>query len=100
MTHCPVCNHSNSQEVFKNPSVAVHRLKYYPTREQALDAPVGEMDYRYCKYCGTMWNALFDTKIIDYNQDYLLERGCSSSFREHLNAMGDFVASVVSKRIL
>lgn len=93
---CPVCNRSDSQEVFKNSRVAVHRLKYYPTREQALDAPIGEMEYRYCNYCGTMWNVLFDTKIIDYNQDYLLERGCSPSFRKHLNDMGDFVVSVLS----
>lgn len=93
---CPVCNHSDSQAVFKNTSVAVHRLKYYSTRQQALNAPTGEMDYRFCNHCGTMWNALFDTNIIDYNQDYALERGCSFSFRKHLNAMGDFVASVLS----
>lgn len=67
---CPGTHtHSDETLVFRPRVVAMHN-RLYPTREAALTARTGPLDLRLCPQSGLVYNALFDSSLVEYDPTY------------------------------
>jgi hypothetical protein len=60
----------------------MHQL--YTTAAQARCAPLAKLDLIRCRSCGFVWNAAFDSTVVQYDESYENNQGYSKVFREHM----------------
>jgi hypothetical protein len=59
----------------------------FPTREQALAFPRGDIDLAFCRTCGFIGNTRFDIGLNSYNPDYEETQGYSPRFMQFLDEL-------------
>jgi polysaccharide pyruvyl transferase WcaK-like protein len=59
----------------------------WKTREEALNAPTGDIKLAHCRSCGYIGNLMFDPDKIRYDQDYTFSMFFSPTFREFLTGV-------------
>lgn len=70
MDRCRVCG-SGSIEVFVEIlRVPVHCNILWPTKDEALAAPRGDLRLAFCSECGHVFNTAFDPGLMEYTQAY------------------------------
>ena len=69
-TCCPVCPDGVLEEFFSVDTVPVYCNVLWPTREEALAAPTGEIRLGMCDRCGLVHNMCFDPSLVEYTGDY------------------------------
>lgn len=69
-TQCPVCYSIDIRVFFEIHQVPVHCNVLWPTRDEAIQAPQGELRLGFCETCGHVFNVVFDPSIMEYTQEY------------------------------
>ena len=59
------------------------------TREQALAAPLGDMELRFCRTCKHLYNAAFEPLLMEYTPDYENSLHYSPLFQRYATAAVD-----------
>jgi SAM-dependent methyltransferase len=77
---CPVCA-GLLAPVLEVTDVPVFCNVLWPTREQALAAPVGDIRLAFCGRCGMLRNAAFDPELVRYSPGYENSLHFSPAFR-------------------
>jgi len=67
---CSVCNSTDVALFFEIPQVPVHCNLLWPTRDEAIQAPKGDIRLGFCGDCGHIFNLAFDPGLMEYTQDY------------------------------
>jgi len=67
---CPVCNSTGVTLFFEIPQVPVHCNLLWPTRDEAIRAPKGDIRLGFCGDCGHIFNLAFDPGLMEYTQNY------------------------------
>ena len=67
---CPVCQQEHLSVFFETEGLPVHSTAIWPSREEALRAPKGDMRLGFCRTCGMMYNVAFDPSLMRYTQQY------------------------------
>jgi hypothetical protein len=67
---CVVCGSDDVRELISTPDVPIHCNVLWPTKEEALRAPRGEVNLGYCGRCGHVFNTTFDPSLMEYTQEY------------------------------
>ena len=70
MENCPICNSSQVEKFIELASVPVHIGIQWPTREQALQCPKGDIELTFCGNCGFISNPLYDESLLEYGETY------------------------------
>ena len=79
---CPACGGTDLRVFHRQHALPVHSCLLVDTREEALAFPTGEMELRFCRTCGFIGNALFDSTLQGYSEQYEETQGFSSHFRQ------------------
>ncbi len=77
--------------IFKQNSVPLFQNKVYRTKEEALNAPTGEVQLAESAQTGFIFNKTFDNSLMDYDADYHNEQSNSPIFKEHLQYVFDLI---------
>lgn len=84
---CPVCGAPAGTSVLLRNGVPVHQNLLYASRDAALGARRGDLDFRLCAGCGFVFNAAFDPALVEYGPDYENSQQYSPAFVVHLDEM-------------
>lgn len=93
MTECPVCLHSDFDEILNRERVPVLQNVIVATEAEARDFPVARLRIVGCRHCSFVWNADFDPDAIDYNLQYNNSVQASQVYLDHQKAMAERVLS-------
>jgi SAM-dependent methyltransferase len=67
--------------------VPVYCNVLFERRDEALGAPLGEMDLVFCRDCGHLFNAAFDPARVEYSSDYENSLHHSPRFQAYAQAL-------------
>jgi len=77
---CWSCGAEGLIPFFDAPAIPTSSCVLLPTRQEALDWPVGDLSLALCPRCGFIQNDLFDPHLVDYTQPYEESQAFSSTF--------------------
>lgn len=63
---CSVCTSVDTWEFFQRRNVPCQDGVVWPTREEALKSPLGDIKLTFCKSCGFIWNSLYDPSKVQF----------------------------------
>lgn len=77
---CPCCNAPEGQLFYQVARTPANSCLLIPNRQEALEFPCGALDLTCCPSCGFVWNASFDSSLIEYSERYEETQGYSPTF--------------------
>ena len=84
-TVCPVCG-SGEVDVFVSLlDIPVYCNVLWPSREEALVAPRGDLRLGFCRDCTHIFNTVFDPSLITYTENYENSLHFSARFRAYVD---------------
>lgn len=86
-TLAPVCGETAAIELIEMRDLPVHCNVLWPTREDALNAPRGNIRLGYFPGCGHTYNLDFDPSLMEYTQEYENSLHFSAVFQEYAEAL-------------
>lgn len=78
---CPACRSADVTVFYEADDVPVHSCVLVDSREEAVGFPTGRIRLAFCAACGFVFNAAFDSSLLDYSRDYEETQGFSPRFR-------------------
>jgi len=84
---CIVCQSSDVRSFLKIEQVPIFCNVQWSSREEARNAPLGEIDLVHCSDCGHIFNTAFDPARIEYTQSYENSLHFSPHFHAHAEAL-------------
>lgn len=84
---CVVCGSGDVSHLMDIAEVPVYCNVLMPSSEQALKAPRGEISLQFCNECGHVYNAAFDSSVMQYDVDYDNSLHFSDRFNEYAEAL-------------
>jgi SAM-dependent methyltransferase len=75
----------NTRELIRIEALPAYQNKMFPSREQALRCPTGDMTLIQDLDSGLVFNAAYDPQKLSYDETYQNEQGFSLAFRKHLD---------------
>jgi len=84
---CPVCGNASVLDVVEIPRVPVHCNVLWPTRAEALAAPVADIRLGFCRGCGHTFNRAFDPALMAYSPRYENSLHFSPRFQEYAQSL-------------
>lgn len=67
---CPVCDAAELRPFYAQAGVPTHVGILWPTRQEAVECPRGDLELGYCTACGLVYNAAFDASRNAYGHSY------------------------------
>jgi SAM-dependent methyltransferase len=86
-TACSACGSPAIRAIVSIAHVPIHCNVLWPTREEALAAPRGNIDLAFCGTCGHVFNRSFDPSLMEYTQAYENSLHFSARFQEYATAL-------------
>lgn len=84
---CPVCASRDVAIFAEIPEVPVHCNLLWPTRDEAIHAPKGDIRLGFCAACGHVFNLAFDPRLLGYTQAYENSLHFSPLFQQYANSL-------------
>jgi hypothetical protein len=88
-TLCPVCDSATISDCIRIGQVPVYCNVLHGSRGEALSAPRGDIDLRFCNGCGHLFNAAFDPERVDYSVDYENSLHYSERFQKYAQSLAE-----------
>lgn len=87
MDLCRVCGSASVEVFVEIRQVPVHCNILWPTKEEALSAPRGDLRLGFCADCGHVFNTAFDPGLMEYTQAYENSLHFSPRFQAYAEAL-------------
>jgi 2-polyprenyl-3-methyl-5-hydroxy-6-metoxy-1,4-benzoquinol methylase len=84
---CPVCVSPDVAVFTEIPEVPIHCNLLWPTRDQAIHAPRGDIRLGFCSACGHVFNLAFNPSLLEYTQAYENSLHFSPLFQQYANSL-------------
>jgi len=84
---CTACGATTVNSVVAIRSVPIHCNLLWPTHEEALKAPSGDITLGFCTTCGHVFNTTFDPAVMEYTQAYENSLHFSPRFQQYADAL-------------
>jgi hypothetical protein len=84
---CPVCCSAISQTISGHLRLPVNCSALIPDRRLAMKAPRGDLRLYLCSRCGMIFNACFDSRLLNYNSSYDNSLHFSPAFQKYLQVL-------------
>lgn len=95
MNSCPICSGRSSFTIFTKEAMPCYNLERHTTRDSALRAESGVVDFCMCEKCGFVFNAAFDEKLMNYRVDYENARTLSPRFARYLEQVVELLVPYI-----
>lgn len=86
-TACPVCCATDIRVFIEIAQLPVHSNVIYPSYQEAVLTPQGDLQLGFCKICGHIFNMAFDPVLMQYNQTYENSLHFSPHFQEYAKSL-------------
>jgi SAM-dependent methyltransferase len=86
---CPVCRATNTAVLLESQQVPVHCNVLWPTRDEAIRAPRGDIRLGFCEECGHIFNLAFDPQLMEYTQVYENSLHFSPRFQQYAKSQAE-----------
>ncbi len=86
---CTVCGSGEVSVFLKINQVPVHCNVLWPSRDEAINAPKGDIGLTFCSACGHIFNTAFNLDSMTYGQTYENSLHFSPSFQEYATALAE-----------
>jgi SAM-dependent methyltransferase len=86
---CRSCGAFNTRAFYEVRDVPVNSVLLLSSREQALGFPTGNIELCFCESCGFIFNALFDSALVEYSSRCEETQGYSDVFRRWHEALAE-----------
>lgn len=93
---CPLCSTQESDSVFTLLGVPVHQNLLMNRAEEARGCIRGDIDLRFCRRCGYVFNAAFDPSLLSYSFQYDNTQTHSPYFRDYLESLARYLTKAYS----
>ena len=103
MTRCPVCAAPSRNPFLVRDPVPVHQNLLVSNEADARALNVGRLALHACDGCGFVFNADFDSRLLQYGAEYENTQSCSPAFEEYIEQLADHLVTesgVRGKRIV
>lgn len=87
LTRCPICLEGDFIPFFEMKGVPTQDGMLWKTRDEALNAPTGDIKLAHCRSCGYIGNLMYEPEKIRYDQDYTFSMFFSPTFRQFLTGV-------------
>ncbi len=84
---CPVCHGTDIDVFVEILDVPVHCNLLWPSREEAIQAPRGDIRLGFCRDCGHIFNLAFKPELMEYSQAYENSLHFSPRFQSYAEAL-------------
>lgn len=85
--HCTACGSRDIRTFVTIAQVPIHCNVLWPTREEAIGAPRGDIALTFCGTCGHVFNHSFDPALMEYTQAYENSLHFSPRFQQYADAL-------------
>ncbi|NND44908.1 MAG: class I SAM-dependent methyltransferase [Xanthomonadales bacterium] len=89
---CPACEHPGLAPFYRCGPVPVHSTLLMRTRDEARKYPRAELELAWCRQCGFISNAVFDSSAQAYSAQCEESQGCSPTFSAWQQALAQRLA--------
>jgi SAM-dependent methyltransferase len=86
---CRSCGSYGTQPFYAVRDVPVNSVLLLSSRQEALGFPTGDIELRFCRDCGFIFNALYDPSLVEYSPRCEETQGYSESFRKWHQALAE-----------
>lgn len=86
---CPSCGHKGLLPFYKVHNVPVHSCLMFPTKQEALDFPCGDIMLGFCEQCGFITNTAFDPATSKYSPIYEDQQSFSPTFNSFAHKLAN-----------
>ncbi len=83
---CPVCESAQTRGFFSQRDVPTQAGYLAPSRAEALDCRLGDIELQHCRVCGHIWNRSFDPAKVGFDPDYDFSQYHSAVYRDYIAA--------------
>ncbi|RMG23314.1 MAG: methyltransferase domain-containing protein [Methanobacteriota archaeon] len=90
----------SEREIFRAEKLPVLQNKVFPTLEDAISCPVGDVVLVQNMNSGLIYNAAFDPTLVSYDADYQNEQAHSQTFLRHLEDVAAIIDNFFSGKTL
>jgi SAM-dependent methyltransferase len=94
---CPVCLRADTRLFHTQLGVPTQDGFIYPTRQQAIDAPRGDIRLHFCPACTHIFNDRFDPSLLRFDDGYDISLHHSPTYRAFID---DLIAGLVQRHQL
>jgi len=84
---CPICDSTAVGVFLEILQIPVHCNLLWPTRDEAVRAPRGDIRLGFCGDCGHIFNVAFDPALMEYTQDYENSLHFSPRFQRYAESL-------------
>lgn len=84
---CPVCRSPHVVMVIDIQQVPIHCNLLWPSRDEALNAPRGDIRLGFCEDCGHIFNLVFNPALMQYTQAYENSLHFSPQFQDYARSL-------------
>jgi SAM-dependent methyltransferase len=84
---CPVCGAPGMRVFFRREDVPVEDMAFWPTRDQAIECPKGNIELGYCPECECIANVDVGQDTVGYDTEYENSLHFSPSFQRYARAL-------------
>ncbi|HEY0008288.1 MAG TPA: class I SAM-dependent methyltransferase [Tepidisphaeraceae bacterium] len=85
--NCPVCQSSSTYAFYRQDNVPAQDGIIWPTRQEAIDAPRGDIDLIYCPACSHIFNHKFDVSRFLFNATYDISLHHSPTYQKFIEEL-------------
>ena len=86
---CPVCRGRSTFAFYRQDDVPAQDGIIWPTRQQAIDAPRGDIELIYCPDCSHVFNPKFDVGRFTFNGAYDISLHHSPTYQKFIEDLTD-----------
>jgi SAM-dependent methyltransferase len=87
--HCPSCGAAGLETVYEVKAIPSHSCLLMPSRSEALDFPLGDLELGFCGACGFATNRIFDPGLNKYSETYEEVQTFSPTFNRFQSELVD-----------
>jgi SAM-dependent methyltransferase len=77
---CRACGGNHVHVFYQTLQIPVQSVLLFPTRDEAIDMPRGDLVLGVCPACGFVGNQAFDSALLEYSSRYEETQGYSATF--------------------
>jgi SAM-dependent methyltransferase len=101
---CPACLCQDQLELFYQiRNTPIHQNRTYETFDSAINCKKGNISLISCHNCGMVFNSEFESKLLEYGEQYNNKQSASEYFRTYLNDTVNLLVQkygIINKKIL
>ncbi len=90
-TRCPVCKAKGIDIILEITKIPVLCNLLWPSQKKALLATTGNIELGFCKNCGHIFNAAFESELVEYTQAYENSLYFSPHFQDYTKSLATYL---------